>query len=176
MNIPITKPFFGPEELRAVQEPLESGWVVQGPFVHEFEKRFSAFTRAPHAAAASSCTTALHLAVAALGVERGDDVIVPAFTWVATPNVVRRAVERIGGSIVAAHAAHRRGRARGRRHVLRCGARSLDAACPFNRRAAGVVTDSGRARGCGIGGGSGRDLRRRVGRIEAATRYAGGRS
>jgi perosamine synthetase len=88
MNIPITKPFFGPEELRAVQEPLESGWVVQGPFVQEFEKRFSAFTRAPHAAAASSCTTALHLAVAALGLRPGDDVIVPAFTWVATPNVV----------------------------------------------------------------------------------------
>ena len=88
MNIPITKPFFGPEELRAVQEPLESGWVVQGPFVHEFERRFAAFTRAPFAAAASSCTTALHLAVAALHLKPGDEVVVPAFTWVATPNVV----------------------------------------------------------------------------------------
>jgi dTDP-4-amino-4,6-dideoxygalactose transaminase len=88
MNIPITKPFFGAEELRAVQEPLESGWVVQGPFVRRFEQEFSAFTGSPHAAATSSCTTALHLAVAALGAQTGDEVIVPAFTWVATPNVV----------------------------------------------------------------------------------------
>jgi perosamine synthetase len=88
MAIPITKPFFGEEEFRAVQAPLESGWVVQGPFVHEFEQKFSAFTKAPHAAASSSCTTALHLAVAALGLKAGDEVVVPAFTWVATPNVV----------------------------------------------------------------------------------------
>lgn len=88
VSIPITKPFFGDEELRAVQAPLESGWVVQGPFVAEFEKRFSAFTGAPFSAATSSCTTALHLAVAALGLKPGDDVVVPAFTWVATPNVV----------------------------------------------------------------------------------------
>jgi dTDP-4-amino-4,6-dideoxygalactose transaminase len=88
MSIPITKPFFGAEELRAVQAPLESGWVVQGPFVREFEQRFSAFTGAVHAAAASSCTTALHLAVAALGLQPHDEVIVPAFTWVATPNVI----------------------------------------------------------------------------------------
>jgi dTDP-4-amino-4,6-dideoxygalactose transaminase len=88
MTIPITKPFFGPEELRAVQEPLESGWVVQGPFVKRFEDRFSEFTGAEHSVATSSCTTALHVAVAALGLKPGDEVIVPAFTWVATPNVV----------------------------------------------------------------------------------------
>ncbi len=88
MKIPITKPFFGPEELEAVQKPLETGWVVQGPFVEKFEKAFSAFTGCRFAAASSSCTTALHLAVAALGLEPGDEVIVPAFTWVATANVV----------------------------------------------------------------------------------------
>ena len=88
MSIPITKPFFGAEEMRAVQEPLESGWVVQGPYVQRFEQMFSAFTGAAHSAATSSCTTALHLAVAALGLKAGDEVIVPAFTWVATPNVV----------------------------------------------------------------------------------------
>ncbi|HUQ86868.1 MAG TPA: DegT/DnrJ/EryC1/StrS family aminotransferase [Vicinamibacterales bacterium] len=88
MTIPITKPFFGAEEMRAVQLPLESGWVVQGPFVRDFEKRFSAFTRASFSAATSSCTTALHLAVAALDLQPGDDVIVPAFTWVSTANVV----------------------------------------------------------------------------------------
>ncbi len=86
--IPITKPVFGEEELRAVQLPLESGWVVQGPFVKQFEEKFSAFTGAQHSAATSSCTTALHIAVAALGLKPGDEVIVPAFTWVATPNVV----------------------------------------------------------------------------------------
>lgn len=88
MTIPITKPFFGPEELRAVQEPLEKGWVVQGPYVKAFEDRFSVFTGAAHSIATSSCTTGLHIAVAALGLKPGDEVIVPAFTWVATANVV----------------------------------------------------------------------------------------
>ena len=92
-RIPITRPLFGPEEFAAVQRPLESGWVVQGPFVEEFEGKFSAFTGAAHSIASSSCTTALHLAVAALGLRPGDEVIVPAFTWVATANVV----EYMGG-------------------------------------------------------------------------------
>lgn len=87
-KIPITKPYFGEEELRAVQLPLESGWVVQGPHVEEFERMFSDFTGAPHSVSASSCTTALHMAVAALDLRPGDEVIVPAFTWVATANVV----------------------------------------------------------------------------------------
>ena len=86
--IPITKPYIGEEELRAVQRPLESGWVVQGPFVQEFEQAFASFVGAQHAIAASSCTTALHLCVAALGLKPGDEVIVPAFTWIATANVV----------------------------------------------------------------------------------------
>jgi perosamine synthetase len=88
MNIPITKPVFGAEERAAVCAPLDSGWVVQGPHVSRFEGLFSAFTGAAHSVAASSCTTALHLAVIALGLKPGDEVIVPAFTWVATPNVV----------------------------------------------------------------------------------------
>jgi len=87
-SIPITKPVFGPEELRAVQLPLENGWVVQGPYVEQFEELFSKYTGARFSAATSSCTTALHIAVAALGLKPGDEVIVPAFTWVATANVV----------------------------------------------------------------------------------------
>jgi dTDP-4-amino-4,6-dideoxygalactose transaminase len=87
-SIPITKPVFGPEELRAVQLPLENGWVVQGPYVEQFEQLFSQYTKARFSAATSSCTTALHIAVAALGLKPGDEVIVPAFTWVATANVV----------------------------------------------------------------------------------------
>lgn len=86
--IPITKVFFGAEELEAVQKPLQSGWVVQGPFVREFEEKFSAYTGARHSIATSNCTTALHIAVAALGLKPGDEVIVPAFTWVSTANVV----------------------------------------------------------------------------------------
>jgi dTDP-4-amino-4,6-dideoxygalactose transaminase len=87
-RIPITKPFFGEEELRAVQLPLESGWVVQGPHVEAFETKFARYTGATHAVATSSCTTALQIAVAALGLEPGDEVIVPALTWVSTANVV----------------------------------------------------------------------------------------
>lgn len=88
MKIPISKPYFGEEERRAVTEPLESGWVVQGPKVAEFEREFRDYTNAGHAMATTSCTTALHLAMVALGVGPGDEVIVPAFTWVATANVV----------------------------------------------------------------------------------------
>jgi perosamine synthetase len=87
-RIPITKPFFGEEELRAVQLPLESGWVVQGPYVEAFEAKFAAYTGSEQAVATSSCTTALQIAVAALGVRPGDEVIVPAFTWISTANVV----------------------------------------------------------------------------------------
>jgi perosamine synthetase len=93
MKIPITKPFFGPEEMRAVQLPLESGWVVQGPYVRQFEEKFSAFTGARFSVTTSSCTTALHIAVALMGLQPGNEVIVPAFTWISTANVV----EYMGG-------------------------------------------------------------------------------
>jgi perosamine synthetase len=88
MTIPITKPFFGQAEMEAVQKPLGTGWVVQGPYVKEFEQRFSDFTGTPHSIATSSCTAALQIAVAALQLKPDDEVIVPAFTWVSTANVV----------------------------------------------------------------------------------------
>jgi dTDP-4-amino-4,6-dideoxygalactose transaminase len=87
-KIPITKPFFGAEEEAAILAPLHSGWVVQGPFVRQFEEKFSAFTESRFSIATSSCTTALHIAVAALGLKPDDEVIVPAFTWISTANVV----------------------------------------------------------------------------------------
>jgi dTDP-4-amino-4,6-dideoxygalactose transaminase len=87
-SIPISRPDFGPDDIAAVSRPLESGWVVQGPYTREFEERFASYVGVPHAAASSSGTTALHLALAALGVRPGDEVIVPAFTWVATANAV----------------------------------------------------------------------------------------
>jgi len=88
VRIPIARPWFGAEERAAVASPLETGWVVQGPHVAEFERRFGTFVGAPHASATTSCTTALHLAVVALGLKPGDEVIVPAFTWVSSPNAV----------------------------------------------------------------------------------------
>ena len=87
MNIPLTRPYFDEAEFSAVLETLRSGWVVQGPKVKEFEEQFAAYVGASHAVATSSCTTALHLALAALGIGPGDEVIVPSFTWVATANV-----------------------------------------------------------------------------------------
>lgn len=88
MKIPITKAVLGEEEKRAILEPLETGWLVQGPRVAEFERLFGQYAGTPHAIATTSATTALHMALLALGVGPGDEVIVPAFTWVATANVV----------------------------------------------------------------------------------------
>ncbi|HYD56820.1 MAG TPA: aminotransferase class I/II-fold pyridoxal phosphate-dependent enzyme, partial [Burkholderiales bacterium] len=86
--IHIAKPDTGEEEWRALLEPLQSGWLTQGPKVAEFEKAFAARHEVKHALATTSCTTALHLILAAMDIGPGDEVIVPAFTWVATANVV----------------------------------------------------------------------------------------
>jgi len=88
MKIPITKPYFDSEEFSLVKSSLETGWVVQGPRVAEFEQMVSNYSKIPHALAATSCTTALHLGLVALGIEGGDEVILPAFTFVATANVI----------------------------------------------------------------------------------------
>lgn len=88
MRVPISKPWFDEEEQAAVLEPLASGWVVQGPKVQAFESLFATYIGTPNAVACTSCTTALHMALTALGVGRGDEVLVPAFTWVASANAV----------------------------------------------------------------------------------------
>jgi perosamine synthetase len=87
-RVPMAKPSFGEAEVRAVQRPLESGWVAQGPYVQEFEQLFRDYIAAEYAVATTSGTTALHLAVAMLGLKPGEEVIVPAFTWISTANVV----------------------------------------------------------------------------------------
>lgn len=87
-NLPITKPAFDEGEEQLLIETLRSGWVVQGPRVAEFERMVAEHANAAHAIATTSCTTALHLSLIAAGIEPGDEVIVPAFTWIATANVV----------------------------------------------------------------------------------------
>jgi len=96
MNIPITKTIFGDEEKEAIVKPLETGWVVQGPNVAKFQTMFSEFTGSKYAHAASNCTTALHLGLEAMGITKGDKVIVPSFTYIASAN----AVEYTGAEVI----------------------------------------------------------------------------
>jgi perosamine synthetase len=91
-TIPITKTYFDETDIENIIKPLQSGWVAQGQYVSQFEEKFREYTKAPYAAAVSSCSTALHLSLAALGIKPGDEVIVPSFTWIATAN----AAEHLG--------------------------------------------------------------------------------
>jgi len=96
-HLPVTETLFlpfhrtsvGEEEARAVLDVLQSGWLTSGPKVKEFETEFARFIGAAHAVAVNSCTAALHLALAACGVEEGDEVIVPTMTFAATGEVVQ---------------------------------------------------------------------------------------
>jgi len=96
MKIPITKTVFDGCEKELMIKPLESGWVVQGPYVNKFQDMFKEWTNSKYAFATTSCTTALHLSLEALGIGRGDKVIVPSFTYIATAN----AVEYTGAEVV----------------------------------------------------------------------------
>lgn len=87
-TIQISLPATGDEEWQACREPLMTGWLTQGPNVVAFERAFAERHRVDHALATTSCTTGLHLILAAMGIGPGDEVIVPAFTWIATANVV----------------------------------------------------------------------------------------
>ena len=88
--IPIAEPSFGKEELRNVIECVKTGWISsQGKFVKEFEDSLSGYVVTKYGVATSSGTTALHLALLALGTKPGDEVIVPTLTFIATANVAR---------------------------------------------------------------------------------------
>lgn len=87
--IPLSKPLIGAEEIAAVEEVLESGMLASGRRVSEFEEAFATAIGVPHAVAVGSGTAALHLALLAMGIGRGDEVIVPSFTFAATANSVR---------------------------------------------------------------------------------------
>jgi perosamine synthetase len=87
--IPIARPTIGEAELAAVRRPLESGWLTQGPEVAAFEREFAAFVGAPFACAVSNCTTALHLALRAVGIAAGDEVVTVSHSFIATANAIR---------------------------------------------------------------------------------------
>lgn len=87
-KIPVMKPYFSDDEAAAVKQVLESGWVAQGPRVADFEKMVAEHEGCLHGVATTSCTTALHLALTAMGIGKGDDVLVPSFTFIATANAV----------------------------------------------------------------------------------------
>ena len=85
-KIPLFDINFGPEEQEVVAEVLQSGWLTMGPKTQTFEQRFAQVHGSPHGIAVSSCTAALQLAFAALGIGAGDEVIMPSMTFVASAN------------------------------------------------------------------------------------------
>jgi perosamine synthetase len=87
--IPIAKPVLEEAEGEAAYQAVLSGWVSQGPQVAAFERQFAAYTGASHACAVSSCTTALHLALIAVGVGTDDEVITTSHSFIATANSIR---------------------------------------------------------------------------------------
>lgn len=87
--IPVAKPDLGQEEVSAAGRAILSGWVTQGPEVAAFEREFAQYVGAPYACAVSSCTTALHLALLAVGVGSGDEVITVSHSYIATANSIR---------------------------------------------------------------------------------------
>ena len=89
--IRLVQPEIGEEEIRAVGEVLRSGYLVQGSHVREFENQIAEYVGTEYAVAVSSGTAALHLAILAIGIGPGDEVIIPDFTFPATANVVKLA-------------------------------------------------------------------------------------
>jgi dTDP-4-amino-4,6-dideoxygalactose transaminase len=89
VQIPVAKPVLDEREVEAVRRVVLSGWVTQGPEVAAFEREFADYVGAPFACAVSNCTTALHLALRAVGVAEGDEVVTVSHTFIATSNAVR---------------------------------------------------------------------------------------
>ena len=88
-TIPVARPLLDEREAEAARRVILSGWVSQGPEVAAFEREFAEAVGARHACAVSSCTTALHLALAACGVSSGDEVVTVSHSFIATSNAIR---------------------------------------------------------------------------------------
>jgi dTDP-4-amino-4,6-dideoxygalactose transaminase len=86
--IPFHRPDIGQAEIDAVVETLRSGWLTTGPRTEQFEHEFAAYVRAPYSQAVSSCTAGLHVALEALGIGAGDEVITSPLTFCATVNCI----------------------------------------------------------------------------------------
>jgi perosamine synthetase len=86
--IPFHRPSIGREETDGVLRVLSSGWLTTGPVTMEFERQFAQFVGSKHALAVNSCTAALQLALDAIGLRAGDEVLVPSYTFTATAEVV----------------------------------------------------------------------------------------
>src|SRR3569833_1589423 len=89
MKLPFFRADITEEEIGAVAECLRSGWLTTGPITRAFEEEFASYVGAKHAIALNSCTAALHLALEAIGLQRGELVLVPTMTFAATAEVVR---------------------------------------------------------------------------------------
>ena len=87
--LPFALPDIGEAEIAEVVDTLRSGWITTGPKTQRFEADFAAYVGARHAIAVNSCTAALHLALEAVGVKRGDEVLVPTMTFASSAEVVR---------------------------------------------------------------------------------------
>jgi len=87
--IPVCEPTLEGNELKYVTDCIKSGWISSaGKYIEEFEKAFSKFCNAKYGIACSNGTAALHLALESLGIKKGDEVIIPSFTMIATANAV----------------------------------------------------------------------------------------
>ena len=86
--IPFHLPSIGDEEVREVEATLRSGWLTTGPKTAQFEREFSSYVQSPHAIAVNSCTAGLHLALAALNIGRGDEVITTPLTFCSTVHTI----------------------------------------------------------------------------------------
>jgi len=87
-HIPFSPPDITEAEIKAVEAAMRSGWITTGPKTREFEKAFASQISVSHAVAVNSCTAAMHVALDALGVGEGDEVILPTLTFAATAEVV----------------------------------------------------------------------------------------
>lgn len=86
--LPFSRPSIGEEEIQAVNQVLRSGWITTGPQNHALEQRFAEAVGCRHAIAVASATGGMHLALLALGIGPGDEVITPSQTWVSTANMI----------------------------------------------------------------------------------------
>jgi len=87
--LPFSQPDIEQAEIDEVVDALCSGWITTGPKTRQFEADFAAYVEAKQAIAVNSCTAAMHLALEAVGLQRGDEVITSPYTFAATAEVVR---------------------------------------------------------------------------------------